>query len=186
MAPLRSHCKRGHPMEGDHVGVRPNGTRYCRTCKAIRQQQRRDVNRVPSHQPPGRHPRDRMTCPKGHPYDKVREKDGARICSICERARIANRPKDTVEQQRRKQLRRYGMTLEQYDEMLREQGGACLGCARQPEGNLYVDHDHATGLVRGLLCRDCNSALGLVRDDPTVLVALAAYLVTKEMEPSRH
>lgn len=54
----------------------------------------------------------------------------------------------------------YGITLEQYDEMFRQQGGACAVCGSVPKKNrLSVDHDHATGKVRGLLCMNCNIAL---------------------------
>ena len=52
--------------------------------------------------------------------------------------------------------------------------GACEAC-ESTEG-LCLDHDHATGQVRGTLCRKCNWALGLLHDDPARLYALAAYL----------
>lgn len=53
--------------------------------------------------------------------------------------------------------REYGINLEQYDTLLRHQQGRCAACLRFPDGrNLAVDHDHATGLIRGLLCLNCN------------------------------
>ena len=52
--------------------------------------------------------------------------------------------------------------------------GACPVCART--GPLVVDHDHATGRVRGWLCAQCNNALGLAQDSPKILRALARYL----------
>lgn len=59
----------------------------------------------------------------------------------------------------------YKLTLEQYDAMLTYQGGACYACG-QPEHvkgrSLAVDHNHQTGLVRGLLCSRCNPVLGKI------------------------
>ncbi len=59
---------------------------------------------------------------------------------------------------------RYGITIQDYDTMLENQGGKCAICRRERLGKrkLCVDHDHATGKVRGLLCTVCNSALGFI------------------------
>lgn len=82
-------------------------------------------------------------------------------------------------------LRRYGISRAQYDHLVSAQNGACAGCLRPyaalPLANgrserLYVDHDHATGKVRGLLCMECNTILGLAHDDPVVLERLDLYL----------
>lgn len=73
----------------------------------------------------------------------------------------------------------YGITLETYTEMFEQQSGKCRGCNRsQEELNhpLHVDHCHSTGRIRGLLCRKCNSALGLVNDSAEVLENLKNYL----------
>lgn len=73
---------------------------------------------------------------------------------------------------------RYGITHDDYDKMLQKQGGACAICRKPPSGRAYlsVDHCHATSKVRGLLCRQCNCALGNVREDLAVLRRLAAYI----------
>ena len=82
---------------------------------------------------------------------------------------------------RQKYPKKFGITLEQYDEMLATQGGVCAVC-KQPEAvareqALAVDHDHQPGgRVRGLLCNRCNRALGFFRDDPALLRAAADYL----------
>lgn len=91
-------------------------------------------------------------------------------------ARWAEENPDAV---REKHLKRtYGLTLAQYDELLERQGGACGACQGPPtvHGRFFVDHDHMTGRVRGLLCHQCNSALGYARDDLEVLKKLISYL----------
>lgn len=148
--------------------------------------------------PAGEHNARKTHCPRGHAYDKV-EAGGRRRCSVCDRAarqRYADRNRsgerqrvrvyDATETGRRraraKHLRRaFGITLEDYERMLHEQGGVCAACgqaweptARNP--GLCVDHDHETGEVRGLLCDPCNRAAGSVGDDPARLRALADYL----------
>lgn len=76
--------------------------------------------------------------------------------------------------------RKYGITLEQYNQILEAQGGVCAGCGgverRAATGNLAVDHNHETGEVRGLLCSNCNRALGLLGDSIETLKSLADYL----------
>ena len=80
--------------------------------------------------------------------------------------------------QRRNTLRRlYNLTPEQYHDMLDAQDGKCAICQAPPNGErLAVDHDHATGKVRGLLCRRCNQVLGQFEDRPQWLRAAADYL----------
>lgn len=73
--------------------------------------------------------------------------------------------------------RRYGLALDEYDSMLIAQDGLCAICrSRQDSQRLAVDHDHLTGVVRGLLCITCNIAVGVVREDPTIAMNLVAYL----------
>jgi Recombination endonuclease VII len=62
---------------------------------------------------------------------------------------------------RHRKARAYGLTLEQYDALVVAHDGSCAICGRQPE-QLVVDHDHATGAVRGMLCHQCNLGLGLL------------------------
>jgi recombination endonuclease VII len=68
----------------------------------------------------------------------------------------------------------YGLSIERYDALLAEQGGGCAICGRTER--LHVDHDHESGVVRGILCGGCNRALGCMDDDPERLVAAARYL----------
>jgi hypothetical protein len=72
----------------------------------------------------------------------------------------------------------YGIDMEEYTRMLNDQEGKCACGAVTGRNNaeaLHVDHDHNTGLIRGLLCHRCNRAIGLV-DDPKSLRALADYI----------
>jgi Recombination endonuclease VII len=70
--------------------------------------------------------------------------------------------------------RRYGITAEEADFLLERQEGLCAICLSAPAG--HVDHDHGTGVVRALLCFNCNGGLGQFRDDPAVLRAAADYV----------
>ena len=72
---------------------------------------------------------------------------------------------------------KYGITIETYERLLTEQGGVCAICGGSPQDRrLSVDHDHATGLVRGLLCRKCNSAIGYMSDSLDKLQRATRYL----------
>ena len=77
-------------------------------------------------------------------------------------------------------LRSYGISADDYETKLKAQHGVCAGCGHIcPTGKrLAVDHDHATGAVRDLLCTNCNKALGHAHDDPALLRSLADYLET--------
>ena len=79
----------------------------------------------------------------------------------------------------------YGITIDQYEKMEREQSGVCAICSRpertvdrhsQAPRRLAVDHDHSTGAVRGLLCGDCNKGLGHFADSQEMLGLAIAYL----------
>jgi len=77
--------------------------------------------------------------------------------------------------------RQYNLTLKQYDEMLKAQGGVCAICGEDNgERNLVVDHNHETNKIRGLLCTKCNAALGLLGDDLPGLLAAASYLAMND------
>lgn len=81
-----------------------------------------------------------------------------------------------------------GVDADRYQEMLHEQGGVCAIC-HQPERapdkasgktkDLAIDHCHKTGAVRGLLCSNCNRALGLFNDDPELLAKASNYVINR-------
>lgn len=107
-------------------------------------------------------------------YPSPKQADG--LTSCCKRCDRSLRLK-----------RNYGITADQYDAMLAEQGGMCAICGGAPKDgpSLHVDHDHACcatykkscgRCVRGLLCEDCNRVLGMFRDDPARFQSAIAYL----------
>jgi hypothetical protein len=78
--------------------------------------------------------------------------------------------------------RRYGITLEDYDNLLLSQGGGCAICGSDDSGGrgrFSIDHNHETGEVRGLLCGPCNRGLGYFKDSPDVLESAKEYLLER-------
>lgn len=75
-------------------------------------------------------------------------------------------------------LKKYGLTIQSYNEILESQNGRCAICKDRPlKGkNLSVDHCHKTQVVRGLLCATCNSGLGMFRDDIFSMENAVEYL----------
>lgn len=106
------------------------------------------------------------------------------MCAACYRRQYTP-PKYTPEQRRGRRIKsRYGITADQYEAMVAERGGICDICKQPPSaentrahwnGKLCIDHCHDTGKVRGLLCNDCNLAVGYGKN-PDVLIRAAEYL----------
>ena len=101
-------------------------------------------------------------------------------CKECTKARLKSKHNPTT--YRRQHLRRtYDISLEEYEEMLSIQGNKCAVCKTEKAGGKHnvfcVDHDHVTGKVRELLCKDCNIVLGIIKDSPEHLGRLMAYIV---------
>ena len=83
----------------------------------------------------------------------------------------------------RQNVRRYGITYEQYEALLAAQDGRCVICGSPPDpqgakaqSRLHIDHDRKTGRVRGLLCGRCNPGIGYLRHDPALLRTAIEYL----------
>lgn len=108
--------------------------------------------------------------------DEIRAKECARL----QKWNSAN-PERRRELNRIAGLRRYGLTVADYERMKDEQGGGCAICKRDEVASLfnrlYVDHDHVTGVVRGLLCYRCNAALGQFGDDLAGVSTVVRYLM---------
>jgi hypothetical protein len=99
------------------------------------------------------------------------------------RRRISNNP-DRRLNNRATTLKKYGLTIKQFDDMMDQQNGVCAICGRPPATDgwrtvtrLHVDHDHVTGRVRGLLCDTCNRGLGYFHDDLVKLELAKQYLI---------
>ncbi len=106
-------------------------------------------------------------------------------CKDCEFADRSRRrrenPAGTSAVARRAKIKRmFGITPEDYDRMFEDQRGVCAICSREsPDGRrLHIDHCHASGRVRGLLCHDCNRGLGMFKDSQERLAAAVRYLAS--------
>lgn len=82
--------------------------------------------------------------------------------------------------------RTFGISADEFDGLLSAQGGGCAICGVTPKraASLHLDHCHATGRLRGILCLSCNQALGHFRDDPALLEKAARYLRGGERDGS--
>jgi DNA-binding transcriptional MerR regulator len=126
---------------------------------------------------------------------KVVVKNGSRRCMPCSRKRSQRYYQESQLWRDKKRewrlLRLYGISLEQLTELLVAQDSKCAICRKQWQDcdapkkalhdesflqYLYVDHDHNTGNVRGLLCNACNFAIGLFEDDALRIVSAIEYL----------
>ena len=120
-------------------------------------------------------------CKKDKPLsDFHKMRDGLRSqCKSCRNEYLKQWGKDNPEKKREQKYKhRYGISLEEYDLMLRKQDGVCAICKCRCSSKkmLSVDHDHASGLVRGLLCHNCNAAIGHLKDSVEMLESAIAYL----------
>lgn len=109
-------------------------------------------------------------------WPKYKEDNYSYICTPCcnLQARKSYEGKNGLHQKR---LKKYGISIEQYLEMYSNQEGKCAICNIKPNIRvLDVDHNHATGKVRGLLCRRCNMSIGRFEDNAMLLRNAASYI----------
>lgn len=118
-------------------------------------------------------------------------KDGLRsYCKSCEKTRNINWRKlnkerckayDNNRKERKREQsyrRKYGISIDTYESMLKEQNGSCMICHRAElkDKKLDIDHCHRTGKIRALLCARCNKTIGLLEDDRQLALNMIAYL----------
>jgi len=110
---------------------------------------------------------------------KIREGGGKFCCNECYKEYRKNNKKDEKEANRLYQKKtKYGITKEEYYNLFESQGNKCLICGCEFNGRIkgVIDHNHNTGVVRGLLCQKCNSLLGMANEDPKILENAILYL----------
>jgi hypothetical protein len=168
--PKKTRCKHGHKWTPENTAYDAKGARVCREC-----------NRTRMRKPPAP---TRMCRKELHDLndeenvlrDVLGRRRGCRPCYL-----VAGRERNqkNLDAARRSRFRiEYGITVEEYDEMVVDQGGKCKICLNPPVDRcLSVDHDHVTGKVRGLLCSNCNSMLGYAKDNPVLLRRGIDYLL---------
>ena len=181
-------CQQSKPLEefSPNKRCRDGRTTYCKPCLSLRHRAYRDARRggpprrVHARLPSGERaekwcPHCRRSLPLSDFGRNASATDG--LTGYCKRCHLE---KTKASQDRNggahnyHLLRRYGITVEDYDRLVAAQGGVCALCrVRPPE---LVDHDHLTGAVRGVLCSCCNQGLGNFRDDAATARAAADYL----------
>lgn len=129
--------------------------------------------------------------------NKSRPDGLASSCKPCCITRTARWRKENPEQykacyyknsRKYKLKNKYGLAIEDYDNLLQLQSDACRICKKlstESKRDLAVDHCNRTGRVRGLLCGNCNLGIGLFRDNPEFLQAAIEYLTEAENAISR-
>lgn len=165
-------CKESKPLADFYNQKgRPEGKHsYCRTCSSAASK-RNWANRSPEQKV-----RDRATRGARSIQFRANQSPEQRAASLAaaKAYRLAN-PDRLLHNQL---WNAYGITLAYFKERLARQEGRCACCLSfpPPGKRLYVDHNHQTSGVRGLLCPHCNSMLGHSRENPAILRAGAVYL----------
>jgi len=120
-----------------------------------------------------------------HVRTKILEDNRSRYKERGEQYREANRQRyktDPIKREKHREENRrrlYGITSKEYQALWTKQQGKCAVCTCIPTGKrkLAVDHDHISGQIRGLLCVQCNAALGLLHEDVHSIMELARYII---------
>jgi hypothetical protein len=176
-----SRCKESKPRVAfaSNKAARDGLQAYCRECWADYHQARQLAK--------GKDVRPRVSVPEGHklcrgcgeiqPHSEwhrnATASDG--LSTSCKKCRAAKGRAGHLKRQ-------YGITEAERDAMVASQMGLCVICLKAPA--VHVDHCHQTGRVRGVLCFNCNSAIGKLGDDPDAVRRAAAYLEGSSWKPT--
>lgn len=108
---------------------------------------------------------------------KRKAREGFKTCQKC-RNETARKTKRSKEQNLQERCSRYGIKPNQFYQMLEEQGNECGICGEMfdDKSSAMIDHCHAHGHIRGLLCRQCNTAIGLLKEDVERMQGAIAYI----------
>jgi len=113
--------------------------------------------------------------------DKSQKSNKSNYCLKCraEKQKAKRRARPHVDRYYRL-MKKYGVTPEWYESKLKEQNGLCEICGTDKPGgrgkDMHVDHNHTTNKVRGLLCSNCNTMLGLAKENLDILKLAMKYL----------
>jgi hypothetical protein len=194
-----THCKRGHAFTEDNIlwskGRNGEQMRTCRQCLLDKTRARRGSRlegpsaklvreeRIHRQQQTGLKQCSKCGMPKPLSSFKAARKNPDGLygwCRACctKRFHELNTPERRATAARRVRDAAWGLSDGEYDSMLEAQGGGCAICGETCKSgrSLAVDHDHASGQIRGLLCGDCNRAIGMMADSPERLRSAADYV----------
>ncbi|WP_405893062.1 endonuclease VII domain-containing protein [Streptomyces sp. NBC_00104] len=176
-----SRCKESRPRAAfaGNKSARDGLQAYCRECGAEYHQSRQLAK--------GKNVRPRVQTPEGHKFchscGKIKphgewHRNATASDGLSTSCRACRANKGRAGHLKRQ----YGMTEAERDEMIASQMGFCVICLKAPA--VHVDHCHKTGRVRGVLCFNCNSAIGKLGDDPDAVRRAAAYLEGTSWKPT--
>ncbi len=170
---LGGECSNGHTLDEKNGYVNPSGQVQCRVCRMNWQRKRKGL--VPlDREYVGIWNKHKTHCKNGHEFDADNtyvKPDGSRGCIACH----------SIQARKSWVLRKYDLSWEAYEALLLAQKFACAIClVTFEEATPHVDHDHATGEVRGLLCGKCNTGLGQFDDSVGSLSAAIRYLSARK------
>ncbi|GAA1884765.1 endonuclease VII domain-containing protein [Streptomyces durmitorensis] len=176
-------CEEFRPREafGRHKGRDDGRQDYCKSCareyaKLWDQRKRQERRELKNPAVPDGFKRCRgcgEVKPHGEWHRNATASDG--LSTRCKACRAVQGRKGHLKRQ-------YGMTEAEREEMIASQMGICVICLKAPAA--HVDHCHDTGRVRGVLCFNCNSAIGKLGDDPDTVRRAAAYLEGNAWKPT--
>lgn len=158
---------------------------YCKSCMLVRSKisyRKRMAAQGRTVKPEVTVPEGMRRCPdceaikplEDFPRNKSGNKGRGGYCKPCHNLRGTKSKKRHGGFQEYHRRQRYGMALGDFDSMFQEQGGLCALCRERPAE--HVDHDHVTGVVRGILCFNCNGGLGQFRDRVDIMAKAIDYL----------